>query len=912
MMRDFSKLMLGLLLLVSSLMISCKDQFADVNSPDREREESLRMPFNQRAFILNSTDKSRIYEIEYNFQGLQGKATLNDIGVELPKGGHMCVSPDNKSLTVVAYSEDFEGRSIYIVDLDTKDVKEIKLLNHDPNGVVPDKDHYDENRFTGKITQVDIDQEGYLFLAGKAGFYRVVADNGNGTVDPTKVNGGDIWNDKDKTLKDDDVKGQVWAHVAKYTLDKSNFVETLEDGEDYFDEVTTLSPKKAKFLGGDILFTQNSDETNGFEQQRLISFSQMQGNTAIALDLKWDWPTISFNAGKLFGGSGSEFHKKAMGDNGKKVERVTGACLIGDNHVMTSHHKNTALFLWNLHGEKIAEVEMEGGFIDDGKGHNWGDMASTQSFDHLAGETTDGSNKEIFGDRKEDWYHGAEKGHQYAEIKLFRAGNLPNKSAYDVADLDDNGGVPAETRGNAANADIADYRKNGNRFVSLGKTSGDKMGVALLKFATPVKVANGVLQVVETSHNKAAEYDSKGDANDAYHENATVYVSTSTQRYYDGTFDANTVWVEVGNAHISNNEFSLSGVAELNADDEISWVKIVSAESKSGKDGFDINFVAAYEEPIILPASETGLACDITAYDFIHPSKEMFLDGVDAFQIPSADQLEEFQIFGSIGDSKVEFDGITLQENGRKDPLAIGLAVFKIDGRLHGYEILNNCKVRGLSSQSWGEGGTNMADQSLLAMPKGPTNPSYLGVTDGSLYGRGLGVAGHSFEFVSFDGTDIIGTISKDGSCQKFVLGTNSKYGRRVDGGFRYSTMKVDPVNTLIIPQLSACGVVGESVDATKYLWCGSALDGLAVSAMQGTDVYQLKNGTGEAQTFTIGIYGGPSIETIVPANSWFLVKGVAGGTINVRKAVSASGTEWSKGGTASLGATVGTCPSAS
>ncbi|WP_338236364.1 hypothetical protein [Persicobacter diffluens] len=520
----------------------------------------------------------------------------------IPKGGHMCVSPDNKTITVIANREDGEtGKSIYLVylepvgDYKVGDVRKIELLNFNEDGIdlddpVAQAAYYNNNYFKGKITQVDVDREGYLFIAGKSGFYRVVADNGNGTKDPFKVNGGkDIWSDEDRSLQGE-FAGSVWAHVVPFTFNGDNYVETLEDGEDYFEDTTPFNPKRVKFLGGDILFTQNSDETNGFESQRLISFSQWKGNVAIALDLQWDWgkKEIAFNAGKLFGGSKQHgFHKNTSG-------KVTGACLIGDNHVMTSHHNTKQLQLWNLHGELLASVEMSGGF--DGN-HNWGDMASTQSFDHLVGEDSGESNREIFGDRTEDWYRGPkeENGHQYAEIKLYRPKGIP--ANYDVEDLDDNGGVPKESRMNAANADIAHYDSKGNRFVALGNNGG----MAMLRFESPVSVADGVIQVVETSYGKKAVYETKEEANRAYNENATIYVAKTNPRYYESGFEDPSNWVKIGIAHISNNEFHLNQVEGLDViTSEISWVKIVDGvgevdgDGSTTFDGFDLNFVAAY------------------------------------------------------------------------------------------------------------------------------------------------------------------------------------------------------------------------------------------------------------------------------------------------------------------------------
>ena len=172
--------------------------------------ELRRMPFNQQVFMLDSRGgKSSIYRVEYDFQGLQGDATLSLLTDQLPEGGHMTVSPDNQTLTVVISRGRSQGR-IFIVDIATGDVKEARLFLYDSKNYVPDGIIYKDvieaevngdptYRFKGKITQVDVDEEGYLFIAGvpqrlsdgrKVGFYRVVANWGTGN-DPS-TGGGDI------------------------------------------------------------------------------------------------------------------------------------------------------------------------------------------------------------------------------------------------------------------------------------------------------------------------------------------------------------------------------------------------------------------------------------------------------------------------------------------------------------------------------------------------------------------------------------------------------------------------------------------------------------------------------------------------------------------------------------------------
>lgn len=578
------------LIILSVFVFSCAEQ-----TDETEILESTlkRMPFNERVFLLNSVgNESRIYEVDYDFQGLGESAVLTrlETDVTIPNGGHMTMSPDNEWLTVVVASIS----KIFLVNVNSGAVRELGLYNFNPNGMHYDE-HYNNKVFKGQITQVDVDQEGYLFIAGKSGFFKVVADNGNGKVDPSFVNeGGDIWNDTDPSLCQSANAhlgecGAVWVHAVPFTFSGDNYVESIEDGEDYFEDLTAFNPKKVQFLGGDILFTQNSDETDGFEQQRLLSFSQWQGNTAIALDLNWDWDNhvISFNASKVFGGSGHKFHKN-------KTERVTGAALTGDNYVLTSHHKKNYLNLWNLTGDLIQKVSFTINdasaadlFSDKKAVHFWGDMASTQSFDVNSDNPEGINSREINGEYFSQWYRGANANHQYAEVKLYRPGMSAEQ--YEVADLsDDNYNVSKESRRNSANADLVDHKKNGTKFVSLGKNSG----YVLMKFPSAVAVTeNTTLQVVETTWDKKAQYETIASAFAAYKEKATVHVLVGeTPRYYSNGLEDNANWVEVGLASIANNEFSLSGLAG----EQIQWIKITDDYSTT-PDGFDVNFVSIYD-----------------------------------------------------------------------------------------------------------------------------------------------------------------------------------------------------------------------------------------------------------------------------------------------------------------------------
>ncbi len=571
-----------------------------VNDFESEQEVMLkRMPFNERVFFLNSVSgESRIYELDYDFQGLGSEAVLNRLETErkIPNGGHMTMSPDNEWLTVVVA----KLGKIFLVNVNSGEVKTLMLYNYNPDGMYYDE-HYENRRFEGAITQVDVDEQGFLFIAGKSGFFKVVSDNGDGKADPSNVNvGADIWSDVDASLCSSDnahlgACGEVWVHAVPFTFSGDAYVESTEDGEDYFDDTEEFNPKRVKFLGGDILFTQNGTETDGFEAQRLISFSQWKNNTAIALDLTWDWANkeISFTASQIFGGDKTNDFAK------QQTERVTGAALTGDNFVFTSHHKKDYINLWNLHGDLITKVHFtindpsQNNKFKNGKTiHHWGDMASTQSFDKNSMNPSGSSTKEIAGQYSPNWDNTGELIHQYAEIKLYRPGSGMDADPNNMSEEEYN--EASESRSNAANADIADYSKNGSKFVSLGK----EQGYVLMRFQDEVLIQNRTtLQVVETSWNKQPEYDTYKSAFADYPEAADVYVlRNETPRYYTSGLE-NTKshdWVYVGTANIANNLFDLASVDDLEGSN-FQWVMIIDSKSTT-PDGYDLNFVSVYDE----------------------------------------------------------------------------------------------------------------------------------------------------------------------------------------------------------------------------------------------------------------------------------------------------------------------------
>ena len=397
-----------------------------------------RMPFNQRVFLLNSKTISEIFEIDYDFQGLTGDATLTKLPLargnddfNLPRGGHMTVDP-TKDYIVVSISRD---RAIYVVDLiaDANGKHQVKRLPFSTN--------------PGGITQVDFDEEDYLFLAGRGGFYRVSA------------NGGDnkIWELNDGESVD----------ISRFSFNSEiELGDEGEDGEDYFDDLENTNSQyqflsrmqsridrgKFRFAGGDITFTQNSDETAGFEEERLITFTQW-GNMAAHVGLSFDAGEMNYNAKALFR------VRKVTRENGRGTHKVTGGALMGDNLLITSHHFTDDFSVWNMSGEELARPKIRFSDAADAFNlHNWGDMATTQIFDG----NIDSQDRMI---GEEDSFYPFFDGAQMAEVKLYRPGAKVT-DRYDVSD--DNPGVSLQARRNSSNSDIADLRRKPYKLTSLG------------------------------------------------------------------------------------------------------------------------------------------------------------------------------------------------------------------------------------------------------------------------------------------------------------------------------------------------------------------------------------------------------------------------------------------------------------
>ncbi|MEL6560156.1 MAG: hypothetical protein AAFQ94_18350 [Bacteroidota bacterium] len=418
----------------------------------------------------------------------------------------------------------------------------------------------------GGITQVDFDEEDYLFLAGRGGFYRVSA------------NGGDnkIWELNDGESVD----------ISRFSFNSEiELGDEGEDGEDYFDDLDNTNSQyqflsrmqrridkgKFRFAGGDITFTQNSDETAGFEEERLITFTQW-GNMAAHVGLSFDAGEMNYNAKALFR------VRKVTRENGRGTHKVTGGALMGDNLLITSHHFTDDFSVWNMSGEELARPKIRFSDAADAFNlHNWGDMATTQIFDG----NIDSQDRMI---GEEDPFYPFFDGAQMAEVKLYRPGAKVT-DRYDVSD--DNPGVSLQARRNSSNSDIADLRRKPYKFTSLGS------GYMILKFPNAVTVTERTkLQVTETSWNRLPSYDDTDEAYRSYPERASVYVSNYPGKYYGDWADDESNWTKVGDAFISSNVFDLDGISEF------SWVRIVD-DGSTTPDGFDVNWVAVFEEEVV-------------------------------------------------------------------------------------------------------------------------------------------------------------------------------------------------------------------------------------------------------------------------------------------------------------------------
>ncbi|WP_044210930.1 hypothetical protein [Flammeovirga sp. OC4] len=576
-----------------------------------DQKSNIRMPFSQKVYLLNNKNGySDLYEVKYDFQGLGSSTLLNHLKT-FNGHSHMTVSPDGETLVIVNNGKNKKGINegkIFFYQPESGAEKSFKLRKANGKGVVR------TDKKVG-ITQVDFDRKGRLFIAG--GFYEVVPTRSlsNGKLKAVSFN-SDIreWWDF-ASLQGSTMEYLTTKNYLRVAANDMVIAEDEDDDDDqltndYFsnDQVSTsFNPNsKLKFKGGDITFTQSSVETGGFEEEHLITFTRAYGGAAIKVKI----------------GMGTNGKPKVNGEYLFNIDRkVTGAALMGDNHVIVSTAGRNAFKIYSLDGDIIASpsITFTQETIDKGKNFtktSAGDMACTQVFD-LEGESgtdglvTDRVIRNPGGANDDAWFH---EYWNLAEMKLYR----PNYS-YDVTP-DDMPDVSKDQRKNSANADIADLRERPKLFTSLGGNGG----YAIMKFRAPTVVTNSTyIQVVETTWGRSPDYeyykkDNQGvyyednsaiqRAWNSYSERAKVYVWVASDgkqpRYINDSWIGDTnsssnmgQWIEIGTARLTNNIFPLAHIAEntngLNYGDVIQWVKIVDHESEES-DCFDINFVSAF------------------------------------------------------------------------------------------------------------------------------------------------------------------------------------------------------------------------------------------------------------------------------------------------------------------------------
>ncbi len=586
-------------------VVSCND---DIDQPDSSESGELKlMPRAQDTYLLDYRDgKSYVYSVYYDFQGLTGDAVLTPI-VSVDGPAHLTITPSTISgitPSLVIVNNGVEDHKVYIVP-------------------VTGNSHIDENKYLapeygldistseggsiGKITQVDFDQNNHLFIAGTSGFYEVYYGSKSSPVLQSYA----IYNANAD-------QHQLYAKPYAEGVSVMGTLATEESGTIVYNQLNGEVIENPKFSGGDILFTQNSNETSNVESEMLISFTQ-EGDQAMMVE--FDVEGEGLMAYHLFSlrKTKSAYASNSDGWN----NNVTGAALMGDNYLMTSHFNSNTFSVWNLKGEELATPTVKfptsapDGWVlpADGK-LAWGDMASYQVFCYYSSYGYPRYDRVVMGSTFQEmsenitysdvyWplYHEkykeeftTHKNKSIAFTKIYH----PNKSNWlsDVINENDNLAIGLEDRRLSHNASVADLRGNADKFLSLGGEGG----YVIMKLKEPFVVQqNTELQVVETSHGCLPEYkDGNGNfdlqlAWNAYPEKAKIYVSASDKEYV-GSWLNEEDWIYVGTAGIANNIFHIpDGITQIN------WIKVEDSGSES-YDGFDVNFVAVYnyqEPPVI-------------------------------------------------------------------------------------------------------------------------------------------------------------------------------------------------------------------------------------------------------------------------------------------------------------------------
>ncbi|NME70956.1 hypothetical protein [Flammeovirga aprica] len=458
-------------------------------------QSNIRMPFSQKVYLLNNKNGiSDLYEVKYDFQGLGTTTVLNHLKA-FHGHSHMTVSPDGETLVIVNNGSNKKGMNdgkVFFYQPSTGNEISFKLRKANGKGIVN----------TGKkvgITQVDFDRKGRLFIAG--GFFEVVPaieENGKYKAINFTSDTRSWWDFT--ALQSSSMEYLTTKNYLRVAATDVVIAEGEEDDldmlrNDYFSNDQTSASftpdSKLKFKGGDITFTQSSQETGGFEEEHLITFTRAYGGAAIKVKI----------------GMGTNGKPKVQGEYLFDIDKkVTGAALMGDNHVIVSTAGRNSFKVYSLDGELIVSpsITFSQETIDKGKSFtrtSAGDMACTQVFDleglsGTDGLVTDRVIRNVGGANDNAWFH---EHWNLAEMKLYR----PNyRSEVNIDDTPPD--VNRDQRQNSANADIADLRQKPKLFASLGGNGG----YAVMKFRAPTVVTNSTyIQVVETTWGRNPDYE---------------------------------------------------------------------------------------------------------------------------------------------------------------------------------------------------------------------------------------------------------------------------------------------------------------------------------------------------------------------------------------------------------------------
>lgn len=548
-----------LLLIVSG----CKTEIDDPASV--ETSELKRMPSSQTTFLLDYRDgMSYVYSVSYDYSGLTGNATLTPV-VCVEGAAHLTITPstiENIDPALVIVNNGIDYNKVYVVPVSGSESIDENLYLAPEFGF----DIYSaEGGSLGRITQVDFDQNNHLFIAGSSGFYEVYYSNKSNTA----LLGYDIYNSDPETHQ---LIAEAYAPGISITT-------TLIDDDNSDIEVGDYIENPV-FNGGDILFTQNSEETAGMESEVLLAFTQ-QDDQAMLVEMNSDdntlWAYQLFTLRK----NKTKYESVSSGTD----QNVTGAALVGDNLLMTSHHNSTTFSVWTLGGEEVATPTIEyptsipdGWAVPSDGTHNWGDMASYQVFDNAEIEDMSTTNGRIIPPGDDDsyayevwpwcqyWSSGCFSiepepyNVQFAQVKLYRQDTSIEGDGLNFT---------------ASNADIVDLRYPPEKYTSL-VGDGSEIFMKVDRFYANDDGDRAIIEV-------AAWYDHT--LGDYYMKSADVYMNECGD--YGEILEIDN-WHYLGTiiAYGRANYFKVPTYLE-----SVDWIKIVSRDDEIP---VNINFVAVY------------------------------------------------------------------------------------------------------------------------------------------------------------------------------------------------------------------------------------------------------------------------------------------------------------------------------